>query len=173
MEMRGLGGRDLNDTGRHGARTYLGLTVPGFPNLFPLHGPKTNLGTNSIIHILESQTVYVIDALRNLEHTGAAYLDLRPDVDDALTPRCSAGSPPRSGLPVASAARGSADLHDPPRPCWAIPQLRGLMGHLRWFFDESSPPRVSELGNEVAGCRRTGGPAQHWGTPQQFLAQYR
>jgi cation diffusion facilitator CzcD-associated flavoprotein CzcO/acetyl esterase/lipase len=84
MEIRGLGGRDLNDTWRHGARAYLGLTVPGFPNLFLLYGPNTNLGTNSIIHMLESQTAYVIDALRTLEHTGAAYLDLRPDVEDAF-----------------------------------------------------------------------------------------
>ncbi|MGH3864922.1 MAG: alpha/beta hydrolase fold domain-containing protein [Pseudonocardiaceae bacterium] len=84
MEIRGLGGRDLNQTWRHGARAYLGLTVPGFPNLFLLYGPNTNLGTNSIIHMLESQIAYVIDALRNLEHTGAAYLDLRPDVDDAF-----------------------------------------------------------------------------------------
>jgi len=69
-----------------------------------------------------------------------------------------------AGAAVAS-ARGSADLHDPSRPCWAIPQLRGLRGHLRWFFGESSPPRVSEVGNEVAGCRRTGGPA-HRGEPR-------
>jgi hypothetical protein len=34
--------------------------------------------------MLESQTAYVIDALRNLEHTGAAYRDLRSDVDDAF-----------------------------------------------------------------------------------------
>lgn len=84
MEIRGLGGRDLNEAWRHGARAYLGITVPGFPNLFLLYGPNTNLGTNSIIHMLESQTAYVIDALRNLEHTGAAYLDLRSDVDDAF-----------------------------------------------------------------------------------------
>jgi cation diffusion facilitator CzcD-associated flavoprotein CzcO len=84
MEIRGLGGRELNEAWRHGARAYLGITVPGFPNLFLLYGPNTNLGTNSIIHMLESQTTYVIDALRNLEHTGAAYLDLRPNVDDAF-----------------------------------------------------------------------------------------
>jgi hypothetical protein len=51
-------------------------------NLFLLYGPNTNLGTNSIVHMLESQTAYVIDTLRNLEHTGAGYLDLRPEVRD-------------------------------------------------------------------------------------------
>ncbi|AOE84805.1 flavin-containing monooxygenase [Pseudomonas sp. TCU-HL1] len=78
MSIRGLGGRDLNEAWREGAEAYLGVSVSGFPNLFILYGPNTNLGHNSIIYMLESQFPYVLDGIRALG--GLRYLDLKPDV---------------------------------------------------------------------------------------------
>ena len=41
MEIRGRHGRTLNDLWRaDGARAYLGMMMPGFPNLWCLYGPK-------------------------------------------------------------------------------------------------------------------------------------
>jgi cation diffusion facilitator CzcD-associated flavoprotein CzcO len=80
IEIRGLGGRDLNDAWRNGAEAYLGLTVSGFPNLLLLYGPNTNLGSGSIIYMLESQITYAVDAIRALSRTGASYFDVREDV---------------------------------------------------------------------------------------------
>ncbi|WP_342244492.1 flavin-containing monooxygenase [Pseudomonas sp. OTU5201] len=78
MSIRGLGGRDLNQAWREGAEAYLGVSVSGFPNLFMLYGPNTNLGHNSIIYMLESQFRYVLDGIRAL--SGLRYLDLKPEV---------------------------------------------------------------------------------------------
>ncbi|MDH4581340.1 NAD(P)/FAD-dependent oxidoreductase [Pseudomonas sp. BN415] len=78
MSIRGLGGRDLNQAWREGAEAYLGVSVSGFPNLFMLYGPNTNLGHNSIIYMLESQFRYVLDGIRTL--SGLRYLDLKPEV---------------------------------------------------------------------------------------------
>jgi cation diffusion facilitator CzcD-associated flavoprotein CzcO len=82
MSVRGLGGRELNDTWREGAEAYLGIAVSGFPNLFLLYGPNTNLGHNSIIYMLESQFNYVVGCVRAL--TRAKYIDVRPDVQNAF-----------------------------------------------------------------------------------------
>ncbi|MBN2447498.1 MAG: NAD(P)/FAD-dependent oxidoreductase [Phycisphaerae bacterium] len=49
------------------------------PNLFLLYGPNTNLGHNSIIYMLESQTDYVLEALRHAATHGARWLDVRPE----------------------------------------------------------------------------------------------
>ena len=49
MTITGRGGRDLRDAWRDGAEAYLGISVTGFPNLFLLDGPNTNLGHNSIV----------------------------------------------------------------------------------------------------------------------------
>lgn len=80
MRVRGLGGRDLLDAWRDGAEAYRGVVVSGFPNLFMLYGPNTNLGSNSIIFMLEAQIGYVLRALEALRAGGLAWLDVRADV---------------------------------------------------------------------------------------------
>ena len=80
MAIRGLDGGELNEAWRAGAEAYLGMTVAGFPNLFLLYGPNTNLGHNSIIYMLESQIGYVMQCLATLEREQLRYLDVRPDV---------------------------------------------------------------------------------------------
>jgi cation diffusion facilitator CzcD-associated flavoprotein CzcO len=77
MAVTGLEGRDLNEAWRDGAEAYLGLAVSGFPNMFMLYGPNTNLGAGSIIYMLESQIGYVVDAVRVLERAKLNYLDVR------------------------------------------------------------------------------------------------
>ncbi len=59
----GLDGLSLGQAWADGPEAYLGLTVSGFPNLFMLYGPNTNLGHNSIIYMLEAQADYVLQAL--------------------------------------------------------------------------------------------------------------
>ena len=85
IKVRGVGGVDLNDAWRDGAEAYLGLTVAGFPNLFIMYGPNTNLGAGSIIYMLESQSHYVVEALRTLRRVPGAYLDVRPQAQDQFS----------------------------------------------------------------------------------------
>ena len=80
MEIRGLGGVELNDVWREGAEAYLGMTVSRFPNMFMLYGPNTNLAAGSIIFMLESQIRYVLGAVRALAASDNAYFDLLPEV---------------------------------------------------------------------------------------------
>ena len=91
MAIRGRGGRDLNEAWRDGAEAYLGMTVAGFPNMFMLYGPNTNLGAGSIVYMLESQIDYVVEAVRTLARTRIAYIDVRAEVqsrfnEDIQTP---------------------------------------------------------------------------------------
>lgn len=82
MRIRGLGGRELNQAWKEGAEAYKGISVNGFPNLFILYGPNTNLGHNSIIYMLESQFPYVLSCLQQLQQ-GVRYLDVRAPVQQA------------------------------------------------------------------------------------------
>lgn len=82
MRIRGLGGLDLNQAWKDGAEAYKGISVAGFPNLFILYGPNTNLGHNSIIYMLESQFPYVLSCLQQLDR-GVRYLDVRAPVQRA------------------------------------------------------------------------------------------
>ncbi|MFI0444279.1 flavin-containing monooxygenase [Actinomadura sp. 6N118] len=84
MKISGVEGRELNDVWRHGAQAHLGITVSGFPNLFLLYGPYTNLGHNSIIYMLESQFRYVMGCIGALREADLDWIDVRPDVFDAF-----------------------------------------------------------------------------------------
>jgi cation diffusion facilitator CzcD-associated flavoprotein CzcO len=78
MEIEGNSGRRLSDTWRDGAEAYLGVTVSGFPNLFLLYGPNTNLGHNSIIFMIECQVGYVMRCIERIRETRRT-LDVLPD----------------------------------------------------------------------------------------------
>ena len=49
MEVVGAGGRTLAEEWAEVPRAYLGMSVPGFPNMFLLYRPNTNGGTGSVI----------------------------------------------------------------------------------------------------------------------------
>jgi cation diffusion facilitator CzcD-associated flavoprotein CzcO len=83
MQVRGLGGRDLRAEWREGARAYLGIAVPHFPNLFVMYGPNTNLGSGSIVYMLESQARYVGQAVSSLAADSGRPIMVRPEVEAA------------------------------------------------------------------------------------------
>jgi cation diffusion facilitator CzcD-associated flavoprotein CzcO len=80
MEVRSAGGRDLRADWAGGPRAHLGMTVPGYPNLFVLYGPNTNTSGGSIIYYLEKQSAYVRQALQETARRGAAAIEVKPEV---------------------------------------------------------------------------------------------
>lgn len=62
----GTDGRTLAEHWSGSPNAFRGTTVHGFPNLFLMYGPNTNLGHSSIVYMLESQANYVVDALRRM-----------------------------------------------------------------------------------------------------------
>ncbi len=88
MRVTGRGGADLHEEWSGDARAYNGVCVPGFPNLFCLYGPNTNIVVNgSIIYFAECATHYVVECLRLLARRGAAAMDCRPDAYDRYSAR--------------------------------------------------------------------------------------
>ncbi|MFD5243707.1 flavin-containing monooxygenase [Amycolatopsis sp. NPDC058340] len=81
LKVEGLGGKALSDVWKGGARAYLGMTVPGFPNLFCVYGPNTNLGAGSIIYMIERQARYIRQAVEHLAKPGVSYMDVVPEVE--------------------------------------------------------------------------------------------
>jgi cation diffusion facilitator CzcD-associated flavoprotein CzcO len=87
MTIEGEGGRSLHDAWHGHARAYLGVTVAGFPNLFLMYGPNTNLGHNSIIFMIECQTRYIMDCLRQMAARNLRSIALRPAAEAAYNAR--------------------------------------------------------------------------------------
>ncbi|OQV04786.1 hypothetical protein CLAIMM_09618 [Cladophialophora immunda] len=72
IDITGNAGRTLSDIWKEGGQALYGVTVESLPNFGMLYGPNTNLGHNSIILMIETQSKYinamikeVIDARKN------------------------------------------------------------------------------------------------------------
>jgi 4-hydroxyacetophenone monooxygenase len=60
---------------------YLGITVPGFPNLFCVYGPGTNLAHGaSLIFQSECQVNYVLDGIHQVLAGGHRTIEVRAEV---------------------------------------------------------------------------------------------
>ena len=95
LKVLGLGGRSLQDAWCGGARAYLGMAVPGFPNMFCVYGPNTNLGAGSIIYMIERQARYIRQAVEQLARPGVSYVDVRDRGRRALRRRGAAAAGPQ------------------------------------------------------------------------------
>lgn len=78
IDVVGEGAATLRETWTDGAYAYLGMAVPGFPNFFMLYGPNTNVGSNSVIFMLEAQAHYIVRALKYMRRRGISYVAVRP-----------------------------------------------------------------------------------------------
>lgn len=87
FELKGLGGRRIQDDWADSAQAYYGINVSGYPNMHLLVGPNTGLGHNSIIFMIEAQVHYILDAMKKLDDKGADYLDVKQDKQDKFVDR--------------------------------------------------------------------------------------
>ena len=78
IDVVGERGVALRETWSDGAYAYLGMAVPGFPNFFMLYGPNTNVGSNSVIFMLEAQARYIVRALKYMRRRRRSYVAVRP-----------------------------------------------------------------------------------------------
>ena len=89
----GRGGVEIHDQWAGDPRAYLGITVPGFPNLFCLYGPNTNIVVNgSIIYFSECEVRYVLGCLELLLRTGHGAMAVKRDVHDAYNVEVDEGN---------------------------------------------------------------------------------
>ena len=85
--LRGRDGRTLAESWNGSPRTYLGITMTNFPNLFRLGGPGSATGHNSHVFQEESQIAYVMDALLLMRMRGITSIEVRPEEQRAYTER--------------------------------------------------------------------------------------
>lgn len=81
LNVKGLSDHSLQERWQQGAYAYHGITVSGFPNFMLCYGPNTNIGHNSMIHVLESQFNYICDYISQLKLNDINYLDLKAEVE--------------------------------------------------------------------------------------------
>ncbi len=81
IDIRGAEGRPLKAAWSGGAKTFVGVMVAGFPNMFMLVGPHTALG--NIPRSIEYNVEWVRDLIQYMEANGHTFADCTADAMEA------------------------------------------------------------------------------------------
>ncbi|MEU4314005.1 NAD(P)/FAD-dependent oxidoreductase [Nocardia sp. NPDC024068] len=89
IAITGRGGRTLNEAWADGPETYLGLGIPGFPNLFNLTGPGSpSVLANMVLHS-ELHVDWVAEAIGFVDERGATAIEARADAAAGWVNECA------------------------------------------------------------------------------------
>jgi cation diffusion facilitator CzcD-associated flavoprotein CzcO len=83
IDIRGLEGRTLQDAWAEGPRTYLGLGVVGFPNLFTISGPGSPSVLTNMIVSIEQHVNWIADCMAYMQSNGQHRIEATPEAQDA------------------------------------------------------------------------------------------
>ena len=79
MNIRGRDGVALQDAWEAGPRTYLGLQVAGFPNLFTITGPGSPSVLCNMPVAIEQHADWITDCIEHMRAEGLECIEARPD----------------------------------------------------------------------------------------------
>lgn len=86
MDIRGRDGLSLKETWSSGVRSYLGLMVAGFPNLFMINGPGSPGVLANMVLASEHHADWIADTIAHLDRSSDGAADRSSDaVTDAVT----------------------------------------------------------------------------------------
>jgi cation diffusion facilitator CzcD-associated flavoprotein CzcO len=82
IDVRGSGGASLKEKWAAGPRTYLGVSVAGFPNLFTITGPGSPSVLSNMMVSIEQHVDWIGDCIRYLRDRDIAAIDATPEAED-------------------------------------------------------------------------------------------
>jgi cyclohexanone monooxygenase len=82
IDIRGRGGLALREKWREGPRTYLGLGMAGFPNLFTITGPGSPSVLTNMLPTIEQHVGWIADTLAYLRSRGLARIEPTAPAED-------------------------------------------------------------------------------------------
>ena len=123
IDIRGVGGRRIQDHWAEGPRTYLGLTVAGFPNMFTITGPGSPSVLTNMINAIEQHVEWIADCLSWLADRQMASIEATPEAEAAWCRHVAEAVTPTL-LPTANSWYMGANV--PGKPRMFMPYAGGL-----------------------------------------------
>jgi len=80
LNIIGKAGITIQAAWKGGPKNYLGMTVDGFPNMFQMYGPNTNLGHNSIIIMSEAQANYIAQCIEHINSNNVKSIEVKSKI---------------------------------------------------------------------------------------------
>ena len=83
IDIRGRDGVALREVWAHGPKTYLGLQVAGFPNLFTITGPGSPSVLSNMITSCEQHVDWIMGAIDYMRGKGLKTIEAKPEAQEA------------------------------------------------------------------------------------------
>src|SRR5581483_6469978 len=82
LNLKGRGGRRLDAEWKEGPRTYLGVSVAGFPNLFTITGPQSPSVLTNMPVAIEQHVEWITECIDAMRKHGKTTIEAKPDAQD-------------------------------------------------------------------------------------------
>jgi cation diffusion facilitator CzcD-associated flavoprotein CzcO len=83
IDPRGRSGQPLSEKWAEGAKTFLGLGVSGFPNLFTVTGPGSPSVLSNMVPAIEQHVNWIADCITYLRENGHSTIEATPSAEGA------------------------------------------------------------------------------------------
>jgi cyclohexanone monooxygenase len=83
IDIRGRAGMSLREKWAAGPRTYLGLSVAGFPNLFVVAGPGSPSVLSNVVVSIEQHVEWIAVCLRHMRERSLTTVEAEPESESA------------------------------------------------------------------------------------------
>jgi cation diffusion facilitator CzcD-associated flavoprotein CzcO len=123
IDLRGIGGRRIKDHWAEGPRTYLGLMVAGFPNMFTITGPGSPSVLTNMINSIEQHVEWIADCLVALNRRQQTSIEASAEAEAAWVRHVAEAVTPTL-LPQANSWYMGANV--PGKPRMFMPYAGGL-----------------------------------------------
>ena len=81
IDIRGRGGTSLEESWREGPRSYLGLMVSGFPNLFLITGPGSPSVLSNMVVSIEQHVEWISDCIAEMDRQHRTTIEPSPEAE--------------------------------------------------------------------------------------------
>jgi cyclohexanone monooxygenase len=81
IDIKGRAGTSLNDEWADGPRSYLGIAIAGFPNLFTVTGPGSPSVLSNMVVSIEQHCEWITQCLCDMRENGQAVIDADPQAE--------------------------------------------------------------------------------------------
>jgi cyclohexanone monooxygenase len=83
IDIRGRGGSTLREKWADGPRTYLGIAIAGFPNLFTITGPGSPSVISNMMVSIEQHVDWIADCLAHMQSHNLQTIEATAEAEDA------------------------------------------------------------------------------------------
>jgi cation diffusion facilitator CzcD-associated flavoprotein CzcO len=82
LNVKGRGGRTLDEAWADGPHTYLGISVAGFPNFFTITGPQSPSVLTNMPVAIEQHVEWVTDCIAKMREEGKTTIEAQPEAQE-------------------------------------------------------------------------------------------